>query len=57
MKAQILSQFDQPWLPITALIIFVVCFVMFVYWTFKSESKSLYEYTAQLPLREGEIDE
>lgn len=53
MHKQILSQFDMPWLPITALIIFFVCFIIFMYWTYKKENKSFYEYTSQIPFQDG----
>jgi cbb3-type cytochrome oxidase subunit 3 len=53
MYREILSQFDQPWLPITGLIIFVTCFLIFVFWTFKKENKEFYEHSSHIPLQDG----
>lgn len=47
-----LSEFDMPWLPITGLIIFVVCFSMYSYWTFKKENLSKYKQASLLPLED-----
>jgi len=52
MKQQALSQFNMPWLPITGLIIFVVCFSAYIYWTYKKENKALYDSASLLPLEE-----
>lgn len=53
MKQDVLSQFNLPWLPITGLIIFVVCFAAYTYWTYKKENKVVYDQAAMLPLEEA----
>jgi cbb3-type cytochrome oxidase subunit 3 len=53
MKQAALSQFNLPWLPITGLIIFVVCFSAYTYWTYKKENKAVYDQAAMLPLEEA----
>lgn len=53
MYRETLGLFDQIWLPITGLIIFVTCFLIFVFWTFKKENKALYEHSARLPFQDG----
>jgi len=53
MKQAVLSQFNLPWLPITGLIIFVVCFSAFTYWTFKKENKAIYDQSSLIPLEEA----
>ena len=53
MDKDVLSQFDKPWLPITALIIFGVCFLTYCYWTFKKENKKIYENSSYMPLHDG----
>ena len=53
MEKEILSRFNQPWLPIVALVIFLICFIMYVFWTFKKENKSLYEKSSYMPLHDG----
>lgn len=50
MKQIVLSNFDMPWIPITGLILFVVCFSAYIYWTFKKENKKFYEQAAHIPL-------
>ena len=53
MKQAALSNFDIPWLPITGLIIFVVCFSLYTYWTYKKANKAIYEQVSMLPLEEA----
>ena len=53
MKQAALSQFNLPWLPITGLIIFVVCFSLYTYWTYKKENKEVYEQASMLQLEES----
>lgn len=54
MKQQALSSFDMPWLPITALIIFVVCFSLYTWWTFRKDRAPQYVQMSQIPLKDGE---
>lgn len=53
MKAEVLSRFDQPWLPIMGLIIFGVCFIAYTYWTYKKENKPIYDNASMIPLEDG----
>ena len=53
MKQEALSQFNLPWLPITGLIIFVVCFAVYTYWTYKKENLPVYEQASMIPLEDG----
>jgi hypothetical protein len=52
MKQAVLAHWNLPWLPLTALVIFVVCFGAYVYWTFRTENKAFYEDAAQIPLED-----
>jgi cbb3-type cytochrome oxidase subunit 3 len=52
MKQAVLSNFDLPWIPLTGLLVFVVCFALYTYWTFKKENKSLYQAASLIPLDE-----
>ena len=52
MKQMVLGNFDQPWIPIVGLMIFVICFSVYAYWTFRSDNKGHYEEAAQIPLRD-----
>ncbi len=53
MKQAALSQFDMPWLPVTGLILFVVCFALYSYWTFKKSNKEHYDEASLVPLEDG----
>ncbi|MDO9181103.1 MAG: cbb3-type cytochrome c oxidase subunit 3 [Bacteriovorax sp.] len=53
MHTEVLSRFDQPWLPILALIIFLTCFLSYVFWTFKKENKNKYDHSSYMPLHDG----
>jgi cbb3-type cytochrome oxidase subunit 3 len=52
MKQAVLSQFDLPWIPVTGLVLFVVCFAIYTYWTFKKENKQNYQKASLIPLEE-----
>ena len=52
MKQLVLSNFDMPWLPLTGLILFVICFTLFVYWTYQRSNKEVYVRASRLPLED-----
>ena len=52
MKQAVLSQFDLPWIPITGLLLFVICFAAYTFWTFKKENKAIYDHASLIPLEE-----
>tara|TARA_R110002049_G_scaffold254927_1_gene430419 strand:+ start:126 stop:320 length:195 start_codon:yes stop_codon:yes gene_type:complete len=54
MKQAALKSFDITWLPITGLIIFVVCFAAYFYITYKKSNKAFYDQAALLPLQADE---
>ena len=56
MKQAVLSQFNLPWLPITGLIIFMVCFSVYTYWTYKKENKAIYDQASMIPLEEAQSE-
>lgn len=53
MKQEALQNFDMPWLPITALIIFIVCFCAYTYWAYKKDNKKMFDEAAMIPLEEN----
>ena len=53
MYKEALEQFNKPWLPLTALFIFVLVFLLYLYWTFKKENKHIYDYSSQIPFEDG----
>lgn len=55
MKQAVLSQFDIDWIPLTGLIIFVICFSLYVFYTYRRTNKKYYERAAQIPLDDGLI--
>lgn len=52
MKQAVLSHWDLPMLPLTALILFVVCFTAYVYWTYKKGNKKVFEKVSLIPLED-----
>lgn len=55
MKQAVLSNWDLPWLPLTALMLFVICFAAYTYWTYKKENKQMYEEASLIPLEDPMI--
>lgn len=53
MKQAVLGHFDLPWIPVTALLLFVVCFAAYTYWTFKKMNRPLYEQASMIPLEDA----
>ncbi len=53
MHKEVLSHWDQPIFPIVALIIFLVCFAVYIYWTYKKSNKKYYEESSQIVLEDG----
>jgi cbb3-type cytochrome oxidase subunit 3 len=52
MKQEILKNFDLPWLPVTALVIFVGCFMAYAWWTFKKSNREMFDEISKIPLEE-----
>lgn len=53
MKSLVLSNFDQPWLPLVALIIFVTVFLIMLIHIFRKTSGENYKNIQNLPFDEG----
>lgn len=45
------------WMPLLALILFALCFALFIFWTLKKENKKRYEEAGSLPLNDGVTNE
>jgi cbb3-type cytochrome oxidase subunit 3 len=54
MKSQVLSNWDMPWLPLTALFIFIGIFMCMFYYSYSSRNKQKHKEVSALPLEEGE---
>ena len=52
MKQEVLSTFDMPWIPIIGLVLFVVCFIGFTFFTYRRSNKSFYEESSLIPLKD-----
>lgn len=52
MKQAVLSNWNLPWLPVTALLMFVVCFGLYTYWTYRKANKKFYDNASLIPLEE-----
>ncbi|MGE3608257.1 MAG: cbb3-type cytochrome oxidase subunit 3 [Bacteriovoracaceae bacterium] len=52
MKQDVLSHWNLPGLSITALILFVVCFVAYAYWTYRKQNKKFYDQASLIPLED-----
>lgn len=52
MKQAALKHFDITWLPLTGLVIFVVCFTLYAFYTYKKSNKSFYERASFIPLND-----
>lgn len=52
MKQTVLSNFDLTWLPISGLVMFVICFLVYTFWTYKKSNKKVYESASLIPLEE-----
>lgn len=50
MKQAVLKAWDLPWLSVTALVLFVVCFSFYAWWTYRRENKAMFEHVANIPL-------
>jgi len=55
MHKEVLRHFDQAYLAIAALIIFLCCFVAYSFWTFRKNSGHIYQAISQLPLEESTL--
>lgn len=53
MKQAALRGFDMPWLPVTALILFVACFTLYAWWTYRRQNKPHFDRVAQIPLEDA----
>jgi cbb3-type cytochrome oxidase subunit 3 len=52
MKQAVLKHWDLPWLSVSALLIFVICFAAYTYWTYRKANKKVYDEASQIPLEE-----
>lgn len=55
MKQAVLKAWDLPWLSATALILFVICFSLYAWWTYRRENKAMFEQVALLPLDDSQV--
>lgn len=54
MKAEVLSRFNYPWLPIAAELLFLGIFVGVVIYAYHKKNQSIFKNCADLPLQEDQ---
>lgn len=53
MHTEVLSRWDQPIFPIIALVLFLVCFGIYFFYTMKKSNKKYYEESSFIVLEDG----
>lgn len=53
MKQAVLKAWDLPGLSVSALVLFVVCFSIYTWWTYRKENKAAFDEAAQIPLEDA----
>jgi cbb3-type cytochrome oxidase subunit 3 len=53
MKQTVLTAWDLPGLSVTALILFVLCFTAYSWWTFRRQNKAAYDRASRIPLEDA----
>jgi hypothetical protein len=53
MKQAVLLNFDMPWLPLTGLLIFVVCFSAYCWWVMEKKRVPYFEHMSQMPIQDS----
>ncbi len=53
MKQEVLRAWDMPWLPIVALILFVVFFGAYVFWAYRKKNQTLFQKISMIPLEDA----
>jgi len=55
MKQEALKNFDITWLPVTALVIFVLCFAGYALWAYRKQNRPFFEEASKMPLEDGTL--
>lgn len=50
MKAEVLSKFNQPWLPVTAQLLFLAVFLGVIYYAYQKKNQAFFARQSNLPL-------
>jgi cbb3-type cytochrome oxidase subunit 3 len=53
MKQAVLKAWDLPWLSVTALILFFVCFSLYTWWTYRRQNKDKFDRVSLIPLEDA----
>jgi cbb3-type cytochrome oxidase subunit 3 len=57
MKTEVLSRFNQPWLPVTAELIFLAIFIGVIIYVYQNKNRTLFIEQANLPLVDDQKEE
>ena len=55
MKQEALSSFDMPWLPVMALIMFIVAFGFYFWWAYKKSHRPHFDDMSMIPLEDAKV--
>lgn len=55
MKQEVLKAWDMPWLPIVALILFVVFFAAYIIWAYRKKNQALFRKISMIPLEDAPL--
>ncbi len=57
MYAKLFQNFNMPYLPTLALLLFLGLFIGILFWTFSAKTRTIIKQVQNLPLEEGENNE
>lgn len=55
MKQEVLKAWDMPWLPVFALILFIIFFGAYIFWAYRKKNQSLFQKISMIPLNDAPI--
>ena len=56
MKQSVLMGWDLPGLSVTALVLFVICFSVYTWWTYRRQNKATYDRASLIPLEDAPVN-
>lgn len=55
MKQEVLKAWDMPWLPIAALVLFIIFFGCYVIWAYRKKNQPLFQKISMIPLEDAPL--
>lgn len=53
MKQEVLKAWDMPWLPVLALILFIIFFGGYIFWAYRKKNQPLFQKISMIPLEDA----